>query len=258
MSAAVAAPASGFPQRRELCAPDGAFSGSPSGESVPGGHEVSGVDHRGAEAGDGVPGFLECRGRGAAALIEGQAVPVEGAACGAGAAATGVGGGDCLLEPAAAFGSGVEDVAGLCCGVGHWVRSARAVAGVIGVLNVSSNIVRSCSPGVVVRRVDLCDSAAASRPAAHASGWFVASGTQVAEGGAQFGTSCLDVPQGSGAGRGRVPVVAVEAGVFLCCPIVAGLSGRELLLRGGEVAGVVPGRDGLNGLLADWARLPGE
>ncbi len=70
--------------------------------------------------------------------------------------------------------------------------------------------------------------------------------------------SCLDVPQGSGADRGRVPVVAVEAGVFFCCPIVAGLSGRELLLRGGEVAGVVPGRDGLNGLLADWARLPGE
>ena len=64
-------------------------------------------------------GFLECRGRGAAALIEVEAVPVEHATCGAGAAATGVGGGDCLLEPATAFGSGVEDVAGLRCGVGR-------------------------------------------------------------------------------------------------------------------------------------------
>ena len=109
---------SGFVQRRELCAPCGAFSGGPPGEGVPGSNQISGVDHWSAKAGDGVPGFLECRGRGTAALIEGQAVPVEGAACGAGAAATGVGGGDCLLEPAAAFGSGVEDVAGLRCGVG--------------------------------------------------------------------------------------------------------------------------------------------
>src|SRR5260370_4788619 len=103
----------GFAQRWELCAPSGAFSGGPPGEGVPGGNEISGVDHRGTDAGDGVSGFLECRGRGAAALIEVEAVPVEGAACGAGATATGVGGGDCLLEPAAAFGSGVEDVAGL-------------------------------------------------------------------------------------------------------------------------------------------------
>ena len=61
---------SGFAQRRELCAPGGAFGGGPPGEGVPGGHEIGGVDHRGAEAGDGVPGFLQCRGRGAAALIE--------------------------------------------------------------------------------------------------------------------------------------------------------------------------------------------
>ena len=77
---------SGFAQCRELCAPGGAFSGGPPGEGVPGGNEISGVDHRGAEAGDGVPASLECRSRGAAALIEVEAVPVEGAACGAGAA----------------------------------------------------------------------------------------------------------------------------------------------------------------------------
>src|SRR5260370_42349957 len=125
----------GFAQRWELCAPSGAFSGGPPGEGVPGGNEISGVDHRGTDAGDGVSGFLECRGRGAAALIEVEAVPVEGAACGAGATATGVGGGDCLLEPAAAFGSGVEDVAGLrpgagCPGVGGagGVRGDRGAA----------------------------------------------------------------------------------------------------------------------------------
>ena len=80
---------------------------------------------------------------------------------------------------------------------------------------------------------------------------------QIAQGGAQVDAGCLDLPQGLRAGRGRVPVVAVEAGVLARCLVVAGLRGRELLLRGGDMAGVVPGGDRFNQLLADRARLPG-
>ena len=61
----------------------------------------------------------------------------------------------------------------------------------------------------------------------------------------QVDAGCLDVPQGFRAGRGRVPVVAVEASVLVRCLVVAGLRGRELFLRGGDMAGVVPGGDGL-------------
>ena len=73
----------------------------------------------------------------------------------------------------------------------------------------------------------------------------------------QVDAGCLDVPEGFRPGRGRVPLVAVEASVLVCCLVVAGLRGLELFLSSGDMAGVVPDGDGCDLLLADRARLPG-
>ena len=67
----------------------------------------------------------------------------------------------------------------------------------------------------------------------------------------------LDVPQGLRARRGLVPVVAVEASMLVRCLVVAGPHRLELFLRSGGMAGVVPGGDRCDLLLADRAWLPG-